>query len=200
MRYMRVNDIHAVTAIDKQSFPLPWSSRSYNFEVTQSDHSHMVVLEGVKRVTAGNRLQAWWQRTIGRFPEARILLGYGGLWHFGGKSHISTIASHPKHRGQGYGELVFVAMLRRSIWMNVREVALEVRVSNFAAQALYIKYGFQQRGVKRGYYHDNDEDAFDMILKLDDARATRFIETQYRAFRQSLNLQDTYTRGDRPAR
>lgn len=195
---MRVNDIAAVTAIDRESFPMPWSSRSYTFEVTQSDHSHMVVLEGVSAVPPGNRLQAWWQRTTGRVPETRTILGYGGLWHFGGKSHISTIASHPKYRGQGYGELVFVAMLRRSVWLGVREVALEVRVSNFAAQALYNKYGFKQRGIKRGYYHDNDEDAFDMVLNLQDARVTRFIETHYRNRKQALKLQDTYTRGERP--
>ena len=200
VRYMRVSDIPTVIDIDTQSFPLPWSLHSYNFEVTQSDHSYMVVVEGVEHIPPGNRLQAWWQRTLAGPQEIRTILGYGGLWHFGMKGHISTIASHPQHRGQGYGELVFVAMLRRSVWLGVRQVALEVRVSNHTAQALYAKYGFRQRGIKRGYYHDNDEDAYDMVLSLENAQATRFIETRYRAIRQALQLTDTYTRGGSPPR
>ncbi len=200
LRYMRTTDIPAVIHIDQQSFPLPWSARSYTFEVSQSDHSHMIVLERIERVPPGNPLQAWWQRTLGGPQETRTLLGYGGLWHFSTRGHVSTIASHPKYRGNGFGELVFVAMLRRSIWLGARQVALEVRVSNHTAQALYAKYRFQQRGIKRGYYHDNDEDAYDMILSLEDPRVTRDIETRYRAFRQQLRFLDSYTRGDRPAR
>jgi len=36
---------------------------------------------------------------------------------------------------------------------------LEVRVTNFAAQALYRGYGFRVAGVRRGYYRDTGEDA-----------------------------------------
>jgi ribosomal-protein-alanine N-acetyltransferase len=37
-----------------------------------------------------------------------------------------------------------------------------VRVSNGAAIALYERLGFERRGVRRGYYTDNREDALIM--------------------------------------
>ena len=40
-----------------------------------------------------------------------------------------------------------------------RGYTLEVRVSNLAAIALYESFGFVSRGVRRGYYTDNREDA-----------------------------------------
>ena len=42
---------------------------------------------------------------------------------------------------------------------------LEVRAGNAAAQAMYRKYGFTVAGVRRGYYKDNNEDAFLMNLE-----------------------------------
>ena len=43
-----------------------------------------------------------------------------------------------------------------------RGYTLEVRVSNAAAIALYERLGFEARGVRRGYYTDNREDALIM--------------------------------------
>ena len=38
-------------------------------------------------------------------------------------------------------------------------VSLEARVSNYVAQSLYTKYGFEKAGMRRAYYTDNREDA-----------------------------------------
>ena len=43
-----------------------------------------------------------------------------------------------------------------------REITLEVRASNFAARALYRKYGFREVGLRKRYYIDNGEDAIIM--------------------------------------
>ena len=43
-----------------------------------------------------------------------------------------------------------------------RGYTLEVRVSNVAAVSLYEQFGFVTRGVRRGYYTDNREDALIM--------------------------------------
>ena len=53
-----------------------------------------------------------------------------------------------------------LAMMRHS-----RVVTLEVRVSNHVAQSLYIKYGFSQVGLRKGYYTDNHEDAYIMTTE-----------------------------------
>ena len=45
LRYMRTEDIPQVVELDRLSFPIPWSSRSYVFEISDNLASHMVTLE-----------------------------------------------------------------------------------------------------------------------------------------------------------
>ena len=49
-------------------------------------------------------------------------------------------------------------------------MTLEVRVSNFVAQDLYKKLGYEICGVRKGYYQDTKEDAYIMWkdLRLDE--------------------------------
>ncbi|MBA3301208.1 MAG: hypothetical protein H0T15_05010, partial [Thermoleophilaceae bacterium] len=42
------------------------------------------------------------------------------------------------------------------------QYTLEVRTSNAPAIAMYERFGFRSAGVRRGYYHDNKEDALIM--------------------------------------
>ncbi|MBI2351619.1 MAG: GNAT family N-acetyltransferase, partial [Deltaproteobacteria bacterium] len=46
-------------------------------------------------------------------------------------------------------------------------VTLEVRRSNDAAQRLYDSLGFVERGVRKGYYSADGEDALAMVLEFD---------------------------------
>jgi ribosomal-protein-alanine N-acetyltransferase len=69
-------------------------------------------------------------------------------------------------------------MARGAEWLT-----LEVRVSNDAAQALYQKYGFTQRGVRRRYYSDNGEDAY--IMWSPSVRDPEFVLT-YQQLRAAL--------------
>ena len=43
VQYMDVRDIPQVMAIEKESFPLPWSTTAYRHELTQNEHSHYIV-------------------------------------------------------------------------------------------------------------------------------------------------------------
>ena len=52
-----------------------------------------------------------------------------------------------------------------------RGYTLEVRVSNTDAIRLYERLGFHSRGVRRGYYTDNREDA--LIMWRDPVRRRR---------------------------
>jgi ribosomal-protein-alanine N-acetyltransferase len=56
---------------------------------------------------------------------------------------------------------------------NSSRVTLEVRVSNTAAQKLYASVGFVSRGLRKGYYSDDGEDAVIMVLELAPDRAGR---------------------------
>jgi len=45
-------------------------------------------------------------------------------------------------------------------------MTLEVRVSNEVAKQLYRKYGFQNGGIRKGYYADNQEDGLVMWVNI----------------------------------
>jgi ribosomal-protein-alanine N-acetyltransferase len=82
----------------------------------------------------------------------------------GQEAHIVTIATHPDFRRQGLGRRLLQAMIDKAIDAGALEITLEVRASNYAAQALYRSMGFVVVGVRKHYYHDNGEDAILMTL------------------------------------
>lgn len=142
---MTLDDLPAVMEIDRLSFSLPWPERSFRFELTGNDASHLLVAE----MPVGG--------------EARIA-GFLGYWLLVDEMHISTLAVHPEMRGRGIGELLLQAGLEQA-WIQGADMStLEVRPSNRAAIALYSKYGFELVGRRRKYYQDNNEDAVLMTL------------------------------------
>lgn len=194
LRYMRTSDIAQVVAIDQQSFNPPWTARSYDYEIRESQYSHMIVLEQVD----GTPRSSLWQRWFGSRPSsAHRILGYGGLWNIADEAHISTIASHPQYRGRGLGELVLAAMVAKAIHNRAAYVVLEVRVSNTAAQNLYHKYDFKIVETKKGYYHSNGEDAYDMRLDLDNPQTVRAFHERHAALRERIPHHDHYTLAER---
>ncbi|KXK14340.1 MAG: ribosomal-protein-alanine acetyltransferase [Chloroflexi bacterium OLB15] len=201
LRYMRNADIPEVMAIEQVSFNPPWTARSYSYEINESTYSHMVALEH----SNGQSAPAGWKKLLGAIaaqpPANTKIVGYGGLWFISGEGHISTIASHPDMRGHGYGELVFAAMLHRSITLDADYMILEVRVSNVVAQNLYKKYGFRVEGVKPKYYQSNNEDAYDMRLQIRGVRdfVPRFNE-RYAELLDRHGVIDLYSTAEFPAK
>lgn len=195
LRYMRVEDVPHVLAIDRVSFDPAWSARSYHFEIKKSEISYMPVLvheedrpvDGMRKLL--NSLRG--QRT--QYEETSIIVGYGGLWKMSDESHISTIATHPEHRGKGYGEILLAGMLRRAIALKAAYTVLEVRVSNTVARKLYLKYHFTIAGVKPNYYSSNNEDAYDMRLDLTDRETLAHIDSLYDALQARVAFIDQYS-------
>lgn len=87
------------------------------------------------------------------------------MWMFVDEAHVSTIASHPAWRGRGVGELLLLSLMREAERRAAIFVTLEVRVSNTVAQNLYLKYGFEEVGLRKRYYRDNGEDALIMTVQ-----------------------------------
>ena len=194
LRYMQLEDVPQVITIDKLSFDPPWSTRSYNYEISESTYSHMVVLEqnAIPRPATGLRRLV--QNLPGApAPQARQVVGYGGLWHIVDEAHISTIATHPDERGKGFGEIVLAAMVRRAITLKAAYIVLEVRVSNVAAQTLYKKYEFEVVDTKPRYYHNNGEDAYDMRLNLNDLARRERIHKRFTELMYEYDVVDRYS-------
>jgi ribosomal-protein-alanine N-acetyltransferase len=187
---MQPPDIPQVVAIDQQSFNPPWTARSYSYEISESTYSHMVVLqEGIVEAPRG-----FWQRLLGTPPPpVAKVLGYGGLWTIQDEAHISTIASHPELRGQGLGELLLAGMIVKALKMAAAYLVLEVRVGNTTAQNLYRKYEFDIFDRKKGYYHSDGEDAYDMRLDLTNPDIIARTHARYAAVQQRIPFVDAYT-------
>ena len=137
---MRRRHVGQVLAIERASYPKPWSATVFHDELDQ--------------VAAGHR-------TTSSPGIGRTVVGYGGLMFVADEAHVTNIAVHPDHRRAGIatrllGELADVAIGRGcAAW------TLEVRASSTGAQELYRTFGFAPAGIRARYY-EGTEDAIVM--------------------------------------
>jgi ribosomal-protein-alanine N-acetyltransferase len=82
-----------------------------------------------------------------------------------GEGEILNLAVLPEERRHGLGSKLLEAGLAALTEAGSRRVWLEVRESNEAAQALYLKRGFSSAGRRKKYYKSPVEDA--LVLQLD---------------------------------
>lgn len=145
-RPMEIKDVARVREIDVLSFSLPWSERSYRFEVTENKHALNQVVENA---------------VPGQPPE---VVAMAVLWVIVDEAHIATIAVHPDFRGLGIGKRLLAQSLLAAYQRGARMAYLEVRRGNIVAQSLYRQFGFVVAGERKRYYQDNNEDALLMTL------------------------------------
>lgn len=90
--------------------------------------------------------------------------GYAVLMPGVGEAELLTIGVALAHQRKGLGRLMLAELLRMAAEKQLSRVFLEVRASNRAAIALYLRAGFAQIGLRRGYYRNaaGSEDALVM--------------------------------------
>lgn len=76
---------------------------------------------------------------------------------------LENIAVTPEARRAGVANALLADLLETCAFRGVRRVALEVRTSNDAAQALYRAHGFRLAGLRRSYYQMPTEDGVLMV-------------------------------------
>lgn len=171
-RPMTLEDVSRVHEIDKLSFSMPWTERSYRFEVTENKHSVLFVAEAY--VPDSAQLEYTGAITPDRQPE---IVGMIVTWVIIDEAHVATIAIHPDHRGHGLGRKLLAIGLLAGYERGARMAYLEVRRSNLAAQNLYNQFGFWVAGERSRYYQDNNEDALLMTLDpIDPEKMRQFAE------------------------
>lgn len=74
-----------------------------------------------------------------------------------GEAEILTLCVLPEYRRQGLAAQLVAWGLGRSAEQGADMVFLEVSVGNPAAQAVYVQAGFEQKGLRRGYYPDGSD-------------------------------------------
>jgi [ribosomal protein S18]-alanine N-acetyltransferase len=76
--------------------------------------------------------------------------------------HIMNVAVDPDRRRRGIATRLLERLFELTRDDERRGYTLEVRISNEDAIRLYEQLGFEPRGIRRGYYTDNKEDALIM--------------------------------------
>lgn len=142
IRKMTMEDLPAVTALDKLSFTLPWPERSFRFELTENQAA-----------------RCWVAELDGK------IVGMLVAWMLVDEAHIATLATHPDYRRQGIAKKLLTYTLRYMSREGATNSFLEVREGNNAAQEMYKTFGYQEVGRRKRYYKDNDEDAILMSLE-----------------------------------
>jgi ribosomal-protein-alanine N-acetyltransferase len=141
IRKMTMEDVSAVVALDQKSFSLPWPERSFRYELTDNPAS-----------------RCWVAEVDGK------IVGMIVVWLIVDEAHIATLATHPDFRRRGIAKKLLSHTLRQLIEEGAQSSFLEVRASNMGAQEMYRKFGYEESGIRRRYYRDNDEDAILMTL------------------------------------
>ncbi|MBC7262683.1 MAG: ribosomal protein S18-alanine N-acetyltransferase [Chloroflexi bacterium] len=165
---MTLADVPEVAALEKMIFSMPWSAHAFEYELRYNPMAHFFVvrLKNPMRQIKEHDSPQEQKKESPRFSPEHKILGYGGLWLILDEAHICTLGVHPDWRRRGIGELLLTHLIDQAMRLNAAVLTLEVRVSNFAAQRLYQKYGFMAAGLRKRYYSDNNEDALIMTTEL----------------------------------
>ena len=142
-RYMREEDIDQVLEVEHASFTTPWSKEAFYNEIVTNKFAVYIVIEKDQQV-----------------------IGYCGVWLVVDEAHVTNVAVLPEFRGKKLGETLMRGLMLVARDRGAKSMTLEVRVTNQIAQSLYRKLGFQNGGIRKNYYSDNQEDALVMWVNL----------------------------------
>jgi len=136
---MRRRHLRSVLRIEQAVYPRPWSMGLFMSELGYRG-SRVYLVVRVKGT----------------------VVGYGGVMLVTDDGHITTLADDPAWHRQHLGTRLLHALATAAIERGAKNLTLEVRASNQAAQELYRSFGFAPAGIRKGYYVETKEDAIIM--------------------------------------
>jgi [ribosomal protein S18]-alanine N-acetyltransferase len=139
LRRLEHGDLDVVEAIERESYPMPWSRSMFDAELRKPS-----------------------SLAIGAFTDGDELVGYAFVSRYVDAWHVMNVAVANAYRRRGIASALLERMFEVTGTDPRRGHTLEVRVSNLGAIRLYEQLGFEPRGMRRGYYTDNREDALIM--------------------------------------
>ena len=148
LRRLELGDLDAIERIERASYRTPWSRSMFASELAKPS-----------------------SLSFGAVDETGTLVGYLVLSRYVDAWHVMNVAVEPERRRQGIASALLHRLLNLTKDDSLRGYTLEVRVSNLGAIRLYERFGFRSKGVRRGYYTDNREDALIMWRDADSADA-----------------------------
>jgi [ribosomal protein S18]-alanine N-acetyltransferase len=140
---MAESDLDSVLRIERAIYDFPWTRGNFR-----------------DSLRAG--YSCWAARAEGE------LIGYAVMMLAAGEAHLLNLSVAAARQRRGHGRAFLAHLLAAARDHGARVLFLEVRPSNAAAQRLYATFGFEQIGVRRGYYpaHGGREDALVFSINL----------------------------------
>jgi ribosomal-protein-alanine N-acetyltransferase len=139
LRRLDERDLDTVDEIERASYPTPWSRSMFAAELRKPG-----------------------ALALGAYRDSGALVGYAFVSRYVDAWHVMNVAVAPEFRRRGIATALLERLFEVTAADPRRGHTLEVRVSNVEAIRLYERLGFEARGVRRGYYTDNREDALIM--------------------------------------
>jgi len=124
---MRDAELAAVVAIENAIYDHPWTRGNF-----------------ADSLRAG--YQCWTYRL------GTQLIGYFVLLVAAHEAHLLNLSVASANQRHGHGGALLTESIRIARTLGARNIYLEVRPSNRAAQALYARFGFSHVALRRGYY------------------------------------------------
>jgi ribosomal-protein-alanine N-acetyltransferase len=136
LRPMEETDIGAVLAVERAGYPHPWTEGNFR-DCLRAGYCCWVL------------------------EQDGAIIGHGVLSVAVGEAHVLNVCVHPDRQGRGLGRRILERLLRLAREHEADTAFLEVRATNTVAQRLYESAGFNEIGLRRGYYpaHKGREDA-----------------------------------------
>ena len=132
LRRMRRGDRSAILALERELFPDDaWTPEMFATEFAQPASRRLYLVA----------------------EEGDALIGYAGMMFTGGpQADVVTLAVDPARWSQGTGTALLLALVDEAGRRGCTDVLLEVREDNPRARRLYLRHGFTEVGIRRGYY------------------------------------------------
>jgi len=146
IRRLAYADLPQVIAIERRAFTTPWSLAMFVLELSKATGVCLAALRG--------------ERLVGYLVCSR----YDTVWH------VMNVAVDDRLRRERIATELLEELFA-TLDQPGAQYTLEVRTSNTAAIELYERFGFRSAGRRRGYYHDNREDAVIMWRTAGEAAA-----------------------------
>ena len=143
IRDMMPEDVPVVATIEEACFSQPWSRKSFLDSIAREDTLFLVCVD-----------------------EENVPQGYVGMYLSFDEAEITNVAVNPESRKRGYGDALVTAAKSKARDREIQQILLEVRYSNEPAISLYTKHGFEEIGIRKGFYEFPTEDARIMSCQL----------------------------------
>jgi ribosomal-protein-alanine N-acetyltransferase len=147
VRFVRLAHEHldALQHVEHEAYPDPWTRGMFVQEIAKPASYFCVA-----------------------YLDDRIV-GYAGFWLLIDEVHITKITVARPWRGQGLGRMLLDHIMVEGRARGGKTVRLEVREHNPIARALYQGAGFEEVGIRTGYYSRTNENAVVMVKQLPEA-------------------------------